>query len=73
MFLVGSYNDLRLLATSDNYKIKLSKPDLYYGERTKLNNWLMQLNLYFKYSLKGIPETNKVPIAIMFIRNKAFF
>ena len=33
----------------------------------------MQLNFYFKYSLKKIFNTNKVPIITIFIKSKTLF
>ena len=73
MFLIRLYNDLYLPATLDNYKIKSSKFNLYYKKQIKLNNWLIQLNFYFKYFLKSIPKTDKVFITTIFIKNKTFF
>ena len=60
----------RQATTSDDHGTKSSKPDLFYGERNKLNNWLMQLDLYFRYSLKGTKPEDRVPIATTFMRGK---
>ena len=29
---------------------KVAKPDLYYGDRNKLEDWLNQMSLYFKFN-----------------------
>ena len=50
---------------------KPSKPDLFYGERSKLNGWLLQFDLYFRLGKDRIPEVNKVPLTATFIRGKA--
>ena len=30
-------------------KISVAKPDLFYSERDKVNNWLIQLQVYFQF------------------------
>ena len=30
-------------------KISVTKPDLFYSERNKVDNWLMQLQVYFQF------------------------
>ena len=34
--------------THDN-SIKVAKPDYYYGDRSKLDDWLNQMALYFRF------------------------
>ena len=39
-------------ATNPNFpdrKISVAKPDLFYSERNKVNDWLMQLQVYFQF------------------------
>lgn len=48
---------------------KPSKPDLFQGERYKLDNWLLQLDFYFRLSPE-IQEKDKVIIACSFLRGK---
>ena len=46
-------------ATNPNFpdrKISVAKPDLFYSERNKVDDWLMQLQVYFQFQ----PET-KLP------------
>ena len=46
-------------ATNPNFpdgKISVTKPHLFYSERNKVNDWLMQLQVYFQFQ----PET-KLP------------
>ena len=30
-------------------KISVAKPDLFYSERNKVDDWLMQLQVYFQF------------------------
>ena len=30
-------------------QVKTKTPDMYYGDRRKLDEWLLQLDLYFKF------------------------
>src|SRR6187551_1040658 len=50
---------------------KVAKPDLYYGDRDKLEDWLMQVDLYFKFMAESIPEDSKVCFVATFMRGEA--
>ena len=52
-------------------KAKLIKPDLYYKERNKLNNWLLQFEFYFSLVNKGIKNKEKVIFAVLHMRGRA--
>ncbi len=30
-------------------KIRINKPDIYHGDRTGLEDWLMQVDIYFTF------------------------
>ena len=52
---------------------KASKPDLFHGDRTKLESWLLQLNLYFHVVDKEHEwaEKDKVLLAATYMRGRA--
>lgn len=71
MSVSGSSQQPRRPTYSDGDGTKPSKPDLYYGERNKLNSWLLQMDLYFRLTVSTIQEKDKVPLAATFMRGKA--
>ena len=60
--------DFGPLVTSANVKVKT--PDLYYGEREKLEDWLIQFNLYFRFG-PPVKEKDKATLASSYLRGKA--
>ena len=65
-------NDIEM--TDINIKGKKAKPiksNLYYGERSKLNNQLFQFEFYFSLVNKGIKDKEKVIFAASYMRGKA--
>ena len=52
-------------------KAKLIKPDLYYRERSKFNNWLLQFEFYFSLVNKSIKDKEKVIFAVSYMRGRA--
>ena len=52
-------------------KAKLIKPNLYYGERNKLNSQLLQLEFYFSLINESIKDKEKVIFAVSYIRGRA--
>ena len=66
---VGSRNESRL--PTDDHGTKSSKPDLFHGERSKLDAWLRQLDLYFRFAVPNTAATDKVAIACTFMRGRA--
>ena len=52
-------------------KAKPIKPDLYYRERSKLNNQLLQFEFYFSLINKSIKDKEKVIFAASYIRGRA--
>jgi hypothetical protein len=61
-----------LPATTDVATINVNKPDLYYGERSKLDDWLMQWDLFFMFQGEKIPNIKQVTFAASFMRGQAF-
>ncbi|KAL2004485.1 hypothetical protein VTN00DRAFT_3487 [Thermoascus crustaceus] len=66
------------LATKDssdheiNSKTKIAKPDLYYGDRPKLQTFISQLELYFFFNPHEFPnEERKVMFAATYLRSMA--
>jgi len=52
-------------------RLKVAKPDLFYGEREKLEDWLMQLQLYFAFNGQALPTAQQPAFAITYIRGRA--
>ncbi len=50
---------------------KVAKPDFYYGEREKLEDWLMQLQLYFAFNGSALPAGQQPAFAITYMRGRA--
>ena len=49
--------------------MKVAKPDMFYGDRYKLDDWLNQVLLYF--GMEGIPEAKQALIAASYLRGDA--
>ena len=56
-------------ASSHDDKMKVAKPDMFYGDRYKLDDWLNQVLLYF--GMEGIPEAKQALIAASYLRGDA--
>jgi len=50
---------------------KVAKPDLYRGDRAKLEEWLLQVDLYFKFAGDAIDETDKASFVTTYMRGDA--
>jgi len=50
-------------------KIRINKPDVYHGDRTGLEDWLMQVDIYFTFYL--VPANKKTIFASTFLRGRA--
>ena len=51
--------------------VKIAQPDLYYGERDKLESWLTQISLYLAFMGDKIPPTKHATFAIAYLRGRA--
>ena len=52
-------------------QVKVAQPDLYYGDREKLDDWIMQLKLYLTFKETTIGKPEKVIFAISYLRGRA--
>jgi hypothetical protein len=50
---------------------KIAKPDLYSSDRTKLKEWLLQWDLYFKLANDKVDDSDKVSLITMYLRGEA--
>ena len=55
--------------TSNN--IAVAKPNLYKGNRNKLNNQLLQQDLFFTFQGQNVPKIQRVTLIASNIRNQA--
>ena len=51
--------------------IKIAQPDLYHGERKKLEEWLLQVQLYLRFHEGTVQDKQQTAIAITFMRGDA--
>ena len=51
--------------------VKIAQPDLYYGERDKLESWLTQIQLYLAFMGDKIPPAKHATFAITYLRGRA--
>ena len=49
---------------------KIERPNKYYGQRDKLENWFMQMELFFGFQKKNIFNHKKIIFAIIYMRDK---
>ena len=56
-----------MIAHSD--KVKVNKPNIYKGERDELNDWLIQMKLYFAFN--SISKNQKTLFAFTYLRERA--
>ena len=54
---------------NEDDKIRVAKPDMYYGERDKLEKWLLQVQLYFKFNT--VVQVKQPLFAISYLRGRA--
>lgn len=55
----------------DGYGKLVAKPDLYHGERSKLEDWLMQVDLFFEFDGAKIPPQKRVALVTTYMRGRA--
>lgn len=56
---------------SNKKNVKVAQPDLYHGEREKLEDWLMQLDLYLTFQETNLPAQKRTAFAITYMRGRA--
>lgn len=52
--------------------MNVKHPDLYSGDRNKLEDWLMQWDLFFLFQGEKIPENKRVTLIASYMRGQAF-
>lgn len=50
---------------------RIAKPDLYHGDRAKLEKWLLQFDVYFKVEDENIDDTDKPLLVTSYMRGRA--
>jgi hypothetical protein len=65
----SSSTALRRPSTDEDDKIRVNKPDIYHGDRTGLEDWLMQVDIYFTFY--PVPANKKTIFASTFLRGRA--
>jgi len=60
-------------ASSQNHRnnSKVAKPDLYHGDRSTLEDWLLQFDLYFKFGASDVDDDDQPSLAASFLRGEA--
>jgi len=60
-------------ASSQNHRnnTKVAKPDLYHGDRSTLEDWLLQFDLYFKFGANDVEDDDQPSLAASFLRGEA--
>ena len=54
---------------TEDDKIKVNKPDVYHGDRNGLEDWLLQLEMYFTFV--HVPSEKKTLFATTYLRGRA--
>ena len=59
-------------STDNERGISVAKPDLFYGDYDKVDDWLMQLQVYFTFQRDDLLPTSKQPLfAMIYMRGNA--
>jgi hypothetical protein len=56
-------------STDEDDKIRVNKPDIYHEDRTGLEDWLMQVDIYFIFY--SVSANKKTIFASTFLRGRA--
>jgi hypothetical protein len=60
-------------AGTTHYSVmNVNKPDLYHGDRAKLDDWLMQWDLFFMFQGEKVPKEKRVTLVSSYMRGNAF-
>ena len=58
-----------IIDDDDTRKIKVNKPDLYYGDRMMLKDWLTQVKIYLLFN--SVEENRKTLFVFTFLQRRA--
>ena len=64
--------DMTDAGTTTNSVMNVNKPDLYYGDRAKLDDWIMQWDLFFTFQGDKVPIDKRVILVSSYMRGNAF-
>jgi hypothetical protein len=64
--------DMNDVGTTRSSVMNVNKPDLYHGDRSKLDDWLMQWDLFFLFQGEKVPENKRVTLVASYMRGNAF-
>jgi hypothetical protein len=67
--LRGTPSEVGGTRTTNRDDSKVAKPDLYYGDRQGLNDWLNQMDLYYIFT--PMEEAKKTIFASTYLRGRA--
>ena len=54
-----------------DFKSKAAKPDLFYGDYKKVEEWLLQLGLYFHFATEALEDQERILFASTYMRGRA--
>jgi hypothetical protein len=57
--------------TSYGKATKVARPDLFYGDRNKLEGWLLQWDLFFKFEDENVEDDDKACLVASYLRGTA--
>ncbi|KAF2280024.1 uncharacterized protein EI97DRAFT_477599 [Westerdykella ornata] len=66
-----SDTSMHTLNQTQGGKSKVVKPDLYFGDRNKLEDWLLQFDLFFKFNDDDINNDDKASLVALYMRGQA--
>ena len=58
--------------TTTHSVMNVNKPNLYYRDCAKLDDWLMQWDLFFMFQGEKVPEEKRVTLVSSYMRGTAF-
>ena len=64
-----SDSDSRRITNMNDDRIKINKFDVYHEDRNDLNNWLIQLKVYFIFN--NVSQNHKTLFAFIFFKDRA--
>ena len=64
--------DMTDAGTTNHNVMNVNKPDLYHGDRGKLDDWLLQWDLFFMFQGDKVPAEKRVTLVASYMRGNAF-
>lgn len=66
-----THHDTDMTDLPSNNGMLVNKPDVYHGERDKLDNWLLQWDLFFMFQGEKVADIKRVTLVSSYMRGKA--